>query len=66
MADLTNIEEKVAHLTRVVDDLSDVVAKQDQKILRLERRLQLLIEREAERETANGSIPIADQKPPHW
>ncbi len=65
--DPTAVEERIAHLTRSVDDLSEVVAAQDGRIARLERRLQLLMEREAERELDTGqSIPLADQKPPHW
>lgn len=60
-------EEQIAHLTRMVEDLSEVVARQAQEIGRMERRLGLLIEREAEREfDTGGQIPLADQKPPHW
>lgn len=66
MANLTNLEEQIAHLTRTVDDLSDIVSTQDHKIQRLEYRLGLLLEREAEREAASGSLSIADQKPPHY
>ena len=61
------IEEMIAHLSRVVDDLSDVVARQERELASLQRRLALLMEREAEREAAEGGgIPLADQKPPHW
>lgn len=61
------LEERVAHLMRIVDDLSDEVARQGREIDRLTRRLALLMEREAEREYDDGnSIPLADQKPPHW
>lgn len=60
------LEEAVAHLTRVVEDLSDVVARQEGEIQLLKRRVGLLIEREAEREAAEGTITIADQKPPHY
>ncbi len=61
------IEEMIAHLSRVVDDLSDVVARQERELASLRRRMTLLMEREAEREAAEGGgIPLADQKPPHW
>lgn len=61
------LEEQIAHLTRTVEDLSDVVARQQREIDGLTRRLALLIEREAEREyDGGGSIPLADQKPPHY
>lgn len=66
MSDLTRLEEQIAHLTRVTDDLSEVVARQEREIARLSRLVGLLMEREAEREAAGGTIPLADQKPPHW
>ena len=67
MTDLTSIEERLAHLTRAVDDLSDVVARQEREIALLTRRVAMLMEREAARDyDAGGSIPLADQKPPHW
>lgn len=66
MTDLTRLEEQIAHLTRVTDDLSEVVARQEREIARLSRLVALLTEREAEREANAGAIPLADQKPPHW
>lgn len=64
---ITALEETVAHLTKVVDELSEVIARQDRDIERLARRLQMIMEREAERELdSSSSIPLADQKPPHW
>ena len=46
------LEERVAHLIRAVDDLSAVVARQDREIATLTRRVEMLMEREAEREAA--------------
>lgn len=66
MDKLQAVEERVAHLQRTVDDLSDVVTRQDSEIRRLSRLVGLLSEREAEREAAEGTIPLADQRPPHW
>ncbi|GHE02029.1 SlyX protein [Defluviimonas sp. 20V17] len=61
------LEEQIAHLTRSVEDLSDVVTRQQREIDRLTRRLDLLIAREAEREyDTAGAIPLADQVPPHY
>ncbi len=61
------LEEQIAHLIRTVDELSDVVARQEGEISRLNRRVQMLMEREAEREAdAPGSVVLTDQKPPHW
>lgn len=67
MARDTGLEERIAHLERTVDDLSEVVARQDGEIARLTRRVEMLMMREAEREVdAGGTVPLADQKPPHW
>lgn len=61
------LEEQIAHLTRAVDDLSDIVARQEGEIATLTRRVQMLMEREAGRESdSGGSVALADQKPPHW
>ena len=65
--DRTELEERIAHLIAAVEDLSDAVARQGAEIDRLTRRVALLMEREAEREyQSGGSLPLADQKPPHW
>lgn len=61
------LEEQLAHLTRALEDLSEVVARQDREIETLKKRLARLVEREAERDVAEGAnIPLADQRPPHW
>ena len=60
-----DLEEKVAHLIRAVEDLSDVVARQASEIAGLERRVRLLRERAAEEE-ALGGAPEANVRPPHW
>lgn len=65
--DLTSLEEKLAHLARATDELSDQVADQQSRIERLERRLQMVMAREVEREQAEGgSVPLGDARPPHW
>ncbi len=64
---MTNaLEERIAHLTRMVEDLSDVVTRHQAEIDRLSRRTGLLLEREAERDADGGAAPLADQRPPHW
>ena len=63
--DRTDLEEKVAHLIRAVEDLSDVVARQAGEIAGLERRVRLLMERAAEEE-ALREAPEANVRPPHW
>jgi SlyX protein len=67
MTDTAYLEEKIAHLMRSVDDLSDIVARQQMDIALLTRRVAMLMEREAAREMdTGGTIPLADQRPPHW
>jgi SlyX protein len=61
------LEEQLSHLQRVADDLSDVLARQTGELSELRRRVEMLMGREAEREMAEGgSLPLADQRPPHW
>ena len=62
---IESLEERIAHLIRMVEDLSDVVARQTGEIDRLNRLTQLLAEREADREAA-GDSPAANVRPPHW
>ena len=64
---ITTLEETAAHLTRIVDDLSDIIARQEKEIALLTNRVRMLMEREAERELdVGGTVPLANQKPPHW
>lgn len=64
---MQDLEERIAHLTRQVEDLSDVVARQADEITTLQRRVLRLMERAAESEAAGGgSVTLADQRPPHW
>ena len=63
---VTLLEEKLAHLTKVVEDLSDVIARQDREIDRLTRRVALLMEREAQREADTLFEAPANERPPHY
>lgn len=64
---MEKLEEQIAHLIRTVDDLSDVIARQEAEVAMLTRRVQLLMEREAEREASlGGQIVLGDERPPHW
>jgi SlyX protein len=63
--DLTALEERIAHLTRMVEDLSDVVTTQAKALDRMDRLTRMLAEREADRD-AQGDAPAANVKPPHW
>ena len=67
MSDVTDLQEMLAHLSRQVEDLSDVIARQDSEIARLGQQVEMLLRREAERSAdQDGSVALADQKPPHW
>jgi len=61
------LEERIAHLIRAVEDLSDVVTAQGREIAGLERRVRLLMERAAQDEAAaRGEAPDPNVPPPHW
>lgn len=65
--DRTTLEERIAHLTRLTDDLSDMVAAQAKEIDRLTARVEMLMQREAEREAeAPGGVVLGDERPPHY
>lgn len=66
-ARIEKLEEELAHQARMIEELSGVVARQDAEIARLTRRVEMLMQRAAEQEVeASGTVPLADQKPPHW
>ncbi|SFJ31904.1 SlyX family protein [Celeribacter neptunius] len=64
---ITALEEQIAYLTKTVEELSDIVADQERMLELAERRLGMLMEAEALRQSeSDGSLPLADQRPPHW
>lgn len=64
---MEKLEEQIAHLTRTVEELSDIVARQDTELVILKRRVQMLLEREADREAAgSGGVVMGDERPPHY
>jgi SlyX protein len=66
-ARLARLEEALAHQGRATDELSEVIARQDAEIVRLTRRVEMLLHAAAERELdSGGTIPLSDQRPPHW
>ncbi len=61
------IEERLAHLERIVDELNDVVARQADEIDVMTRRIAMLMEREAMREAdGSGGVVIGNERPPHY
>lgn len=64
---MEHLEEKIAHLMRAVDDLSDTVARQEGEISALTRRVEMLMRREGEREASgSGGVVVGDERPPHY
>lgn len=64
---MERLEEQIAHLTRMVDDLSEIVARQEGEITTLNRRVHMLMQREGEREASGGgAVVIGDERPPHY
>ena len=66
MTNNTALEERIAHLIRAVDDLSDIVAAQGREMDRLTRLTEMLALREAQREDTGLEPPSANVHPPHW
>lgn len=63
----TAAQERIAHLERTVDDLSEALADHAARLDSLERRLALLMAREAERAAdGSGGVMLGDERPPHW
>lgn len=64
---MQELEEQIAHLTRTVEDMSDVVARQEREIVVLTRRVQMLMLRESAREAeGGGGVITGDERPPHY
>lgn len=68
MTDRTDLlEERLAHALRALDDLSETVARQDREITRLMTRVEMLLQREASRESeGTGGAVFGDERPPHY
>jgi len=65
--DTRALEERIADLLRVTDDLSDTVMAQRKEIDRLTARVDRLMRREAEREAEwTGGVFLGDERPPHY
>ncbi|SPJ25365.1 SlyX family protein [Palleronia abyssalis] len=61
---MEQLEERIAHLIRANDDLSEVVSDQAKRIDTLERQVAFLMERA--RSDGEGSVFLGDERPPHW
>ena len=66
-AAMSTLEEKIAHLERTTDEMSAVIARQDKEIALLTRRVQMLMEAEAHRQSQGGEhIFAGNERPPHY
>ncbi|MCG7629111.1 SlyX family protein [Epibacterium sp. MM17-32] len=64
---MQHLEEQIAYLTRTVDELNEIVTSQQSDIDLLKRRVQMLMEREAQREAeGTGGAVFGDERPPHY
>lgn len=64
---MQHLEEQIAHLTRTVEELSDVIARQDAELSKLRVQVDRLILREAERESdASSGVVLGNKRPPHY
>ena len=64
---MQHLEEQIAHLTRTVEELNTVVTRQQAEIDRLTRRVEMLVQREAERaKEGSGGVVFGDERPPHY
>ncbi|HUQ11289.1 MAG TPA: SlyX family protein [Steroidobacteraceae bacterium] len=66
MNDLARIEEKLAFLERAVNELSDVVARQQKELDRATDRHHRLLDKLAAMESDWGPNASAEEKPPHY
>lgn len=64
---MEELEEKIAHLTRALDDMSDMVARQDREITRLKGLVDHLTARARDADQdAGGGVILGDERPPHY
>ena len=60
-------EERMAYLERTLEELNEVVVGQACEIDVLNRRVKMLLEREAAREAdGGGGVVFGDERPPHY
>jgi len=61
------LEEQIAYLTLTVEELSDVMAKQDSELRRLTLIVDHLVQRAAGRgPDGGGAVILGDERPPHY
>ena len=64
---IIELEIKLSEVTKLSEELSDIIAKLANRLDIAERRIQLLMERAAQDEAnSSNGITINDNLPPHW
>ena len=65
-ARLVDIETKLAHQEHLLEQLNDVVTKQQENIMRLEERYQIVAQRLRAIGEAMPAAGPGDERPPHY
>ncbi len=63
---LVEIEMKLAHQDQALIELNDVLTKQQETIMTLERLFASMVERLAEMDEAGSETAAGDERPPHY
>lgn len=63
---LTEIEIALAHQQRMLDDMSDLLRQQADRIDRLTRTLDLVVRHLTTAPAEEAEFPQANVPPPHW
>ncbi len=64
---IIRLEEEIAHQGLLLEELNLIIAKQRDETDVLTRRVEMLMQRAAEKEADElSSTQIADQRPPHY
>lgn len=63
---ITDLQTRLAFQEDQITSLDQVIAQQDRRIEVLEIQLQHVAKRMREMSEAAASLPIVDQKPPHY
>ncbi|RYY01924.1 MAG: SlyX family protein [Gammaproteobacteria bacterium] len=66
--DLIELQTRVAYQEDTIQQLNDVITKQDADIIQLQQQMRLLAKRVDELSFAqtNGSDDVTDERPPHY
>jgi len=62
-----DLQERIAHLEKTLDEVSAMLARRGAEIDRLSAQVQMLNKREADREAqGTGGVILGDERPPHY